>query len=133
MAYSWGNSANSDRLYFGGSIITADADCSHEIKRRLLLGRKFMTNHKQLIKKAKTILPTRVCLFNAVVFAVVTYGGESWTVNRAEHRRIDAFDSPLDSKEIQPIHPKGNQSCLFTGRTDTEAETTIQWPPDAKN
>ena len=78
-------------------------------------------------------MPTRVCLFKAVVFAVVTYGGESWTVNRAEHRRIDAFDSPLDSKEIQPIHPKGNQSCLFTGRTDTEAETTIHWPPDAKN
>ena len=133
MAYSWGNIGNSDRLYFGGSVITADADCSHEIKRCLLLGRKFMTNHKQLIKKAKTILPTRVCLFKAVVFPVVTYGAESWTVNRAEHQRIDAFDSPLDSKEIQLVHPKGNQSCLFTGRTDTEAETTIHWPSDAKN
>ena len=77
----------------------------------------------------------------AMVFPVVMYGCESWTVKKVEHRRIDVFElwcwrrleSPLDCKEIQPIHPKGNQSWIFIGRTDAEAETPILWPPDAKN
>ena len=85
---------------------------------------------------------TKVHLVKAMVFPVVIYGCESWTIKKAEHRRIDAFElwcwrrllkSPLDSKEIQPVHPKGNQSWIFFGRTDAEVETPILWPPDAKN
>ena len=74
-----------------------------------------------------------------MVFPVVMYGCESWTIKKAEHRRIDAFvleqtlESPLDCKEIQPVHPKGDQFWVFIGRTDVEAETPILWPPDVKN
>ena len=115
----------------GGSKITADGDCSHEIQRCLLLGRKIMTN----------TLPTKVHLVKAMVFPVVMYGCESWTVKKAEHRKIGAFElwcwrrleSPLDFKEIQPVHAKGDQSWVFIGRTDAEAETPILWPPDVKN
>ena len=85
------NHGNSGRLYFGGSKITADGDCSHEIKRRLLLGRKDMTNLDRL-KSRDITLPTKVCLVNAMVFPVVMYGCESWTVKKAEHQRIDAFE-----------------------------------------
>ena len=77
---------------FGGSKITADGDCSHEIKRRLLLGRKIMTNLDGMLKSRDITLPTKVCLVKAMVFAVVMYGCESWTVKKAEHRRIDAFE-----------------------------------------
>ena len=76
---------------FGGSKITADGDCSHEIKRRLLLGRKVMTNLDSILKSRNITLPTKVCLVKAMVFPVVIYGYESWTVKKAEHRRIDAF------------------------------------------
>ena len=102
-----------------GSKITADSDCSHEIKRRLLLGRKVMTNLDSILKSKDITLTTKVCLVKAMVFPVVIYGCESWTVKKAECRRIDAFEllvlektleSPLDFKEIQPVHPKGNQS-----------------------
>ena len=92
MANIWGNSGNSDRLYFGGSQITADGDCSHEIKRRLLLGRKAMTNLDSILKSRDIILPTNICLVKAMVFPVVVYGCESWTVNKAECQRIDAFE-----------------------------------------
>ena len=104
---------------FGGSKITADGDCSHEIERRLLFGRKVMTNLDSMFKSRDITLPTKVCLLKAIVFPVVMYGCESWTVKKAECRRIDAFElccwektleSSLDSKEIQPVHPKGNQS-----------------------
>ena len=86
-------------------------------------------------------MPTKVCLVKAIVFPVVMYGCESWTVKKAECRRIDAFElvlektleSPLDCKEIQAVHPKGDQSRMFIGRTDVEAETPIFWPPDAKS
>ena len=89
----WGNSGNSVRLYFGvGSKITADGNCSHEIKRRLLLGRKFMTNLDSIFKSRDITLPTKVHLVKAMVFPVVMYGCESWTVKKAEHRRIDAFE-----------------------------------------
>ena len=74
----------------------------------------------------------KVCLVKAMVFPVVMYGCESWTIQKAERRRIDAF-SPLDCKEIQPVHPKGNQSWIFILRTYTEAETPVPWPPDVKN
>ena len=77
---------------FLGSKITADGDCSHEIKRRLLLGRKVMTNLDSICKSRDVTLPTKVCLFKAMVFPVVMYGCESWTVKKAEHRRIDAFE-----------------------------------------
>ena len=76
----------------GGSKITADGDCSHEIKRRLLLGRKVMTNLESILKSRDITLPTKVHLVKAVVFPIVMYGCESWTMKKAEHRRIDAFE-----------------------------------------
>ena len=105
-------------LILGGSRITADGDNSHEIKRRLLLGRKAMTNLDSIFKSRDITLPTKVHLVKAMVFLVVMYGCESWTMKKAEGRRIDAFElwcwrtleSPLDSKEIKPVHLKGNQS-----------------------
>ena len=127
---------------FGGSKITADGDYSHEIKRHLLLGRKVMTYLDSILKSRDITLPTKVRLVKAMVFPLVMYGCESWTVKNTEHRRIDAFElwcwrrllkSPLDCKEIQPVHPKGDQSWVFIGRTDAEAETPILWPPHAKS
>ena len=77
---------------FGGSKITADGDCTHEIKRSLLLGRKVMTNLDSILKSKEITLPTKVCLVKAVVFPVVMYGCDSWTIKKAEHSRIDAFE-----------------------------------------
>ena len=102
----------------GGSKITADGDCSHEIKRRLLLGRKAMTNLDSILKSRDVTLPTKVHLVKAVVFPVVVYGCESWSIKKAEHRRIDAFElvlektleCPLDCREIKLVNPQGNQS-----------------------
>ena len=102
----------------GDSKITADGDCSHEMRRCFLLGRKAMTNLDSMLKSRDTPLPTKVCLVKAMVFPVVMYGCKSWTVRKAESQRIDAFElwcwgrflSPLDCKEIQPVHPKGDQS-----------------------
>ena len=126
---------------FLGSKFTADGDCSHEIKRRLLLGRKVMTNLENILKSRDITLPTKVHLVKAMIFPVVMYGCESWTVKKAEHQRIDAFEMwcwrrlkrPLDYKEFKPVNPKGNQSQIFIGRTDAEAETPILWPPDVKS
>ena len=126
---------------FLGSKITADGDCSHEIKRHLLLGRKVMTNLDNILKNRDITLPTKVHLVKAVVFPVVMYGCESWTVKKAERRRIDAFElwcwrrleSPLDCREIQPVHSKGDQTWVFFGRTDAKTETPILWPPHAKS
>ena len=88
-----GNSGNSVRhLFGGGSKITADGDCSHEIKRCLLLGRKVMTNLVSIFKSRDITLPTKVHLDKAMIFPVVMYGCKCWTVNRAEHQRIDAFE-----------------------------------------
>ena len=100
-----------------------------------------MTNLDSIFKSRDTTLPTKVRLVKAMVFPVVTYGCESWTIKKAEHRRTDPFElwcwrrleSPLDCKEIQPVHPEGDQSWAFIGRTDVEAETPILWPPDAKS
>ena len=92
MGNRWGNSGNSVRLYFLGSKITADGDCSHEIKRRLLLGRKVMTSIDSIFKSRNTTLPTKVHLVKAMVFPVVMYGCESWTVKKAERWRIDVFE-----------------------------------------
>ena len=88
----WGNSGNSERLYFLGSKITADGDCSHEIKRCLLLGRKVMPNLDSILKSRDITLPTKVFLVKATVFPIVMYGCESWTIKKAERRRIDAFE-----------------------------------------
>ena len=88
----WRNNANSDRLYILGSKITADGDCSHEIKRCLLLGRKVMNNLNSLLKSRDVTLPTKVHLVKAMVFPVVMYGCESWTIKKDECRRIDAFE-----------------------------------------
>ena len=97
MANSWGNNGNSERRFcfcfcFLGSKISADGDCSHEIKRRLVLGRKVMTNLDSLLKSRDITLPTKVRLVKAMVFPVVMCGCESWTIKKAEHRRIDAFE-----------------------------------------
>ena len=127
-------------LFLGGSKTTADGDCSHEIKRRLLLGRKVMTNLESILKSRDIILPTKVPLVKAMVFPVVMHGCESWTVKKAERRRIDAFElmvlektleSPLDCKEIQPVHSKGDQSWdLFEGLM---LKLSILWPPHVKS
>ena len=92
MAYRWGNNGNSDKIYFGGSKITADGDCSHKIKRRLFLGRKVMTNLDSILKSKDITLPTKVHLVKAMVFPVVMYGCERWTIKKAEHQRTDAFE-----------------------------------------
>ena len=92
MANRWGNNGNGDRLYILISKITADGDCSHEIKRHLLFGRKAMTNLDSILKIRDITLPTKVCLVKAIVFPVVMYGCESWTINKTEHQRIDAFE-----------------------------------------
>ena len=91
MANRWGNNGNSDRLYFLGSKITADGDCSHQIKRHLLLGRKAMTNLDGILKSRDITLPTKVHIVKAVDFPVVMYGCESLTIKKAEHQRTDAF------------------------------------------
>ena len=126
---------------FSGSKITADGDCSHEIERCLLLGRRVMTNLDSILKSRDITLPTKVHLIKAMVFPVGMYGCESWTVKKAERRRIDAFElwcwrrleSPLDCKEIQPVHSEGDQPWDFIGRNDAEAETPVLWPPHAKS
>ena len=99
----------------GGSKITADGDCSHEIKRHLRLGRKVMTNLDSIFKSTDIVLPTQVRLVKAMVLLVVMYGCESWTIKKAECQRTDAFEmwcwrKLLDCKEIQLVHPKGDQS-----------------------
>ena len=116
------------------------SDCSHEIKRHLLLRRKAVTNLDNILKSRDITLPTKVCLFKAMVFPVVMYGCEGykgswepknwcfWTVVLKK-----TLESPLDGKEIQPVHPKENQSWILIGRTDAESEIPILWPPDAKN
>ena len=101
----------------GGSKLTEEGDCSHEIKRHLLLGRKTLTNLNSILKSRDITLPTKVHLVKAMVFPVVMYGCESWTVKKAEHQGIDAFKLwcwrrlliPLDYKKIKPVNSKGNQ------------------------
>ena len=114
---------------FLGSKITSDGDYSHKIKRRLLLGRKAMTNLGSILKSRDISFPTKVHIV------------KTRTVKKAECWRIDAFElwcwrkllSPLDSREIKPVNPKGNQSWMFIGSTDAEAEAPILWPPDSKS
>ena len=120
----------------GGSKITADGDCSCDIKRHFLLERKVMTNLDSMLKSRDVTLPTKVRLAKAMIFLIVMCGCESLTIKKAKCQRIDAFElwgwrrllSPLDCKEIQPVHPKGDQSWVFVGRTNVEAETPVLWP-----
>ena len=129
------------QTFFLSSRITADSDCSHEIKRCLLLGRKVMTNLDSILKSKNITLLTKVHIVKAMVFPVVMYGCESWTTKKAECQRIDALElwcwkrflSPLDCKDIKPINPKGNQPWLFNGTSAAEAEAPMLWPPDAKS
>ena len=97
MANRWGNNGSSERLYFGGSKITADGDCSHEIKRHLLLGRKAKTNLDSILKSRDITLPTKFHLVKAVVFPVVMYGCESWTVKKAKELMLLNWDVGEDS------------------------------------
>ena len=130
MTIRWGNSGNSNRLYFG-MLQNHDDNCSHEIKRCLLLGRQVMTKLDSILKSRGIILPAEVCLVKAVVFLVVIYRCEldykesrapkNWCFWTVVLEKI--LENPLDSKEIQPVYPKGNQSWIFIGRTDAEAET----------
>ena len=106
--------------------------------RFLFLGRKAMTSLDSILKIRGIALLTKVCLVKAMVFPVVMYGCESWTIKKTEHWRIDALElwcwrRLLDCKEIQPVNPKGNQSWIFIGRTDAEAETPVLWPPHVKS
>ena len=111
-------------------------------QRHLLLGRKIMTNLDGILRSKDVTLPTKVYLVKAMVFPVVIYGCESWTVKKAEHRRIDAFELwcwrrllrvPWTARRIQPAHSEGNQSWDFFGRNDAKAETPVLWPPHAKS
>ena len=127
---------------FLGSKITADSDCNQEIKRHLLLGRKVMTNLDSILKSRDITLPTKVHLVNTMVFPVVMYefGCESWTIESWALKNwcfwtalLKILESPLDCKDIQPVRPKGDQSWVFIGGTDVEAETPILWPPHVKS
>ena len=142
MANRWGNNGNSGWFYFilfFGSKITADGDCSHEIKRHLLLGRKVMTNLDSILKSRDITNKgpsSQGYGFSSghVWMWELDYKGWTpknwcfWTVVLEK-----TLESPLDCKESQPVYPKGNQSWVFIGRTDAEAETPILWPPDVKN
>ena len=147
-----GNSGNSGRLYFFGFKITADGDCSHEIKTRLLLGRKVMTSLDSILKSRHITLPTEVHLVKAVVFPVVMYGCESWTTKKAEHQRIDAFELwclCVRARELwcwrrllrvpwtarrsnQSILKEISPGCLLVGLM-LKLKLPILWPPDAKS
>ena len=129
-----------DLIFWGSIIMVADGDCNHEIKEHFLLGRKAVTNLDSILKNRDITLPTEVRLVTTMVFPVVLYRCKSWTIKKAEHWRIDAFElwcwrrllkSPLDCKGIQPVIPKGNQPWIYIRGTD--AETPILWPPDAQN
>ena len=114
---------------FLGSKFTADGDCSHDGKRHLLLGRKAMTNLDSILKSRDITLPPKVHLVKAMVFPVVMYGCESWTIKKAENQRTDAFElwywrRLLNCKEIKPVNPKGHQPWIFIGNTDAEALAT---------
>ena len=124
---------------FLGSKITADGDCSCKIKRHLLLGRKAMTNPDNILKSRDITLLTKVCIGKAMIFPVVKRESDYkegwapknwcfWTVLLEK-----TLESPLDCKEIQQAHPKGDQSWVFIGRTDAETEAPILWPPDSKS
>ena len=146
---SWETVETVSDFIFLGSKITADGDCSHEIKRHLHIGRKIKTNQDSIFKSRDITLPAKVHIVKAMVFPVVMYGFESFTTKKAEGQSIEkitiqshrvwtvvlekTLESPLDGKGIWPVHPKGNQSWIFIGRSDADTDTPILRPPDAKN
>ena len=142
MANRWGNGGNSVRLYFWASKITVDGDCNHEIKRRLLLGRKVMTNLDSILKSWDITLPKKVHLVKAMVFPVVMYGCESWTIKKAECRRIDAFELWCLRRLLRVpwTARRSNQSILKEISPEyslkglmLKLKLPILWGPDAKN
>ena len=141
MANRWANSEIVADFIFWGSKTTADGDCSHESKRHFLLERKAMTNLDRILKSRNITLLTKIHLAKAMIFPAVMYRCELdykeswapkswcfWTVALEK-----TLESPLDCKEIPPVHPKGNWSWMFTGRTNAEAQTPIRWPLDVRN
>ena len=126
---------------FLGSKITADGDCSHEIRKWLLVGRKAITNLDSALKSKDITLPTEVCIVKAMVFPVVIYGCKSQTIKIAVSKNWcfltvvleKALESPLERKEIKPVNPKENQPWILTGRTNVEAEAPILWPTNANS
>ena len=141
MANRWRNSVNSDRLYLGSSKITADSECSHEIKRCFLLGRKVMTNLDSILKSRDITLPTKVRLVKAMVFAVIMYGCESWTIKKAERRIIDAFELWCWRRLLRVpwTARRSNQSILNKINSEYSLEglmlslKLILWPPDVNS
>ena len=143
MANRWGKMETMTDFIFLGSKITTDGDCTYKIKRCLLLGRKTITNLYSILKSRDITLLTKVHIVKAMAFPVVMHGCENWTIKKAECQRNDplkvwcwiklTFQSPMDSKEIKPVSPKGNQPWIFTGRADAETEIPVLWPPDAKS
>ena len=120
---------------FLGSKITADGDCSHESKRRLLFGRKVMTILDSILKSRVITLPTKNCLVKAMALPVGMYGCESWTVKKAECQRIDAFELWYWRRllRVHSVHSEGDQPRNFFGRNDAKAEAPVLWPPHAKS
>ena len=129
-------------LFWGGSKITADGDCSHEIKRRLLLGRRVMTNLDSILKSRDIVFANKGPSSQGYGFSSThvwmweldckeSWEPKNWWFWIVVLEKI--LESPLNCKEIQPVHPKGDQSWVFIGRTDIEAEIPILWPPDVKN
>ena len=148
MANSWWNNENSERLYlfyfiyFLSSKTTVGGDHSHDIKKCLLLWRKAIANLDSILKSSDITLPTKVYVVNAMIFSSSHVWmweldcRESWALKNWCFWTVmleKTLESPLNCKEIKPINPKGNQSWIFIGRTDAEAETPVLWPPDAKN
>ena len=132
---------NTQNYYTCPILITGDSDCSHEIKRLLLLERKAIINLDSILKSEDFTLPTKVLIVKAVIFPVVMYRCERWTIRKAEHRRIDAFElwcwrrlwESLIQQGDQTSECKGNQPWILIGRMDAEAEAPVLWPPDVKS
>ena len=118
---------------FLGSKITVDGDCSHEVKRYLLLGKKVLTILDSILKIRDITLPTKVHLVKSIVFPVVMYGCKSWTVKKAECRRIDAFELWCWRRLLRVPWTEGDQPWDFFRRNDAKAETPVLWPPHAKS
>ena len=137
MANRWGNNGNRDNFSFLGSKITADGNCSHEVEKHLLLRRKTMTNLDSILKSRDITWLTKICLVKAMVFTVVMYRCESWTIKKAERWRIDAFELWCWRKLLRVpwTARRSNQSILkeICPGCLLEAETPILWPPDVKS
>ena len=118
---------------FLGSKITANGDCSHEIKRCLLLGRNVIMNLDSILKSRDITLPTKIRLVKDMVFPVVRYGCESCTIKKAECQRIDAFEMWCWRRLLESLGLQGDQPWDFFGRNDVKAETPVLWPPDVEN